>query len=97
MVFKNTNNVLVTAGDWLLFGQPISGLIVTSLVMLIVATLLSAKEDLEFTFEGYVWTAVNMVSSTGYLLYLRYAMSKTRLSQIGMVVHNNFLSAFVLL
>jgi hypothetical protein len=30
MVFKNTNNVLVTAGDWLLFNQPISGLVFLS-------------------------------------------------------------------
>lgn len=92
MVFKNTNNVLVTIGDWFLFDQPVTGLIVWSLVLLIVATLLSAKEDLEYTYEGYIWTAVNMVSSTGYLLYLRYAMNRTRLTQIGMVVHNNFLS-----
>ncbi|KAH9253977.1 hypothetical protein BASA81_008101 [Batrachochytrium salamandrivorans] len=97
MVFKNTNNVLVTIGDWFLFDQPVTGLIVWSLVLLIIATLLSAKEDLEYTYEGYIWTAVNMVSSTGYLLYLRYAMNRTRLTQIGMVVHNNFLSVPLIL
>lgn len=97
MVFKNTNNVLVTIGDWFLFDQPVTGLIIWSLILLIIATLLSAKEDLEYTYEGYIWTAVNMVSSTGYLLYLRYAMTRTRLSQIGMVVHNNFLSVPLIL
>jgi GDP-mannose transporter len=92
LVFKNSNNVFVTCGDWLFFSQPISRGIVMSLVLLIAATLLSAKEDLEFSVNGYLWTFLNMFASTGYVLYLRYAMSRTKLSQIGMVVHNNFLS-----
>ena len=92
LVFKNSNNVFVTCGDWLFFSQPVSRYVVLSLVLLIVATLLSAKEDLEFSLNGYMWTFLNMFASTGYVLYLRYAMNRTRLSQIGMVVHNNFLS-----
>jgi GDP-mannose transporter len=92
LVFKNSNNVLVTYGDWLFFGQPVSRMIIVSLVLLVLATLLSAHEDLEFNLMGYLWTFVNMISSTGYVLYLRHAMTKTRLSQIGMVVHNNLLS-----
>ena len=92
LVFKNSNNVLVTMGDYFFFSQPISGLIIFSLVLLIVATVLSAKEDLEFSMLGYTWTFLNMFASTSYVLYLRYAMKRTRLSQIGMVVYNNLLS-----
>jgi len=91
LVFKNANNALVTLGDWLFFAQPVSFLVILSLVVLIIASVLAASEDLEFTVAGYAWSIFNMVASSAYLLYLRYAMKTIRLSKVGMTYYNNVL------
>jgi GDP-mannose transporter len=88
LVFKNSNNVLVTFGDWMLFQQAVTPLVVLSLVLLIFASALAAAEDLEFSLKGYVWSLFNMLASTCYLLYLRSVM-RIKLSKVGMSYYNN--------
>jgi GDP-mannose transporter len=91
LVFKNSSNCLVSLGDYVLYSQPISRLVQASLAVLVLASVLAASEDLEFTHRGYTWSVLNMVASTTYLLYLRHVMKSLQLSKLGMSYYNNML------
>jgi GDP-mannose transporter len=59
--------------------------------------LLAGVNDLEFSFVGYFWMIMNCLSTSGYVLYMRYASSTIQLPKFGMVYYNNVLSILILL
>ena len=92
MVFKNTNNVFIAAGDYVLFGQRVSFGVLCTMALMVLASILAASEDLEFDWGGYNWMAANCVSATAYVLYMRHAMRTTKLSHLGLVYYNSCLT-----
>ena len=91
-IFKNTNNVLVTVGDWYFFGQHVSLGVVLTLGLMILAALLAGSNDLQFSLIGYIWTFFNCLSATGYVLYMRVAINGMDLDRFTMAYYNNILS-----
>lgn len=91
-IFKNLTNVLIVAGDWYYFGQPVSAGVVGSLAIMMLGALLAGYYDLAFSATGYAWMLLNCAATAGYVLYTRKAMDSTKLSKFGMVYYNNVMS-----
>jgi GDP-mannose transporter len=91
-IFKNSTNVLVTIGDYLLYGQSVSRGIVASLVIMLLGAVLAGSSDLEFNMMGYMWAVCNCVITASYVLYMPRAISDSKLNAFGRVYYNNLLS-----
>ncbi len=91
-IFKNTNNILVCIGEYLIFRESVSQGTAVTLIVMLLASLLAASEDLEFDFIGYLWMIFNCFATTFYVLYIRYIVNYVRVSKFGMVYINSLLS-----
>lgn len=91
-IFKNTNNIFIAAGDALVFDNYPSSGVVGTLVLMSLAAMLAGMYDLEYNFEGYIWTLANCLTTTLFTLYTQYAIRSTKLSTFGKVYYNNLLS-----
>lgn len=91
-LFKNVTNVIIVAGDVLMFGQHATLGTLGALGLMLVGALLSAWYDLMFSALGYFWMTCNCVATAGYVLYLRKAVDTVKLSRFGMVLYNTGLS-----
>lgn len=91
-IFKNTNNILVCIGEYLLFRESVSQGTAVTLIVMFLASLLAAYEDLEFDLIGYLWMIFNCFATTFYVLYIRYIVSYVKVSKFGMVYINSLLS-----
>jgi len=96
-IFKNVTTTIVALGDFFLFGQDLSFGIMCSLIMMIGSSVVAGFNDLAFNMIGYIWMMINCIVSAGYVLYMRYAMKRTNLSEWEMVLYNNTLAIPVLL
>ena len=97
-VFKNTTNVIIAFGDFILFNNKTSSMGVLSFVLTMLATIYSAKEDFEHhnRMQGYIFITMNCLTTAGYVLYLRYAIEKTKFTRFQAAYYNNVLSIPVL-
>eukprot|EP01111_Echinosteliopsis_oligospora_P017195 TRINITY_DN7373_c0_g2_i1.p1 TRINITY_DN7373_c0_g2~~TRINITY_DN7373_c0_g2_i1.p1 ORF type:complete len:288 (-),score=32.47 TRINITY_DN7373_c0_g2_i1:220-1083(-) len=91
-IFKNLTTMLITVGDRLFFDQTFNIGVGISLFLMSIGSLVAGWNDLEFRLDGYVWMMFNCVVSACYILFMRYAMKGTKLSEFGSVYYNNFLS-----
>lgn len=96
---KNCSNLMTIAGDYYVFKEPQSFLSVFSVLLMTLAALMAAHEDLEFNATGYFFLFLNLVSTSGYVLIMRYATttSDIQLPRFGMLYYNNLISAILLL
>jgi len=96
---KNCSNVITIAGDYYVFKENQSFLSVFSVMLMTLAALMAAHEDLEFNVTGYFFLFLNLVSTSGYVLVMRYATttSDIQLPRFGMLYYNNLISAMLLL
>lgn len=95
-IFKNLTNILIVAGDWYFYKEPVTGLIVSSFLIMLLGALLAAVNDIEFSAVGYFWMSLNCIFTAAYVLYMRLATQTIRLSKFGMVYYNNLLSLALL-
>lgn len=91
-VFKNMNNIVITFADFLIYRNLVSKGTLLSLLLMLIAAVLSSMEDLEYSFHGYIWTFANCTATAAFVLYMPRAMSSTSLSPLGKVFYNNILS-----
>jgi GDP-mannose transporter len=91
-VFKNSSNLLVTFGDWVVYGQRVSAGIVLCLALMVGASALAAANDTTLSRDGVYWALVNGVVSAAYVLYMPRAMRATQLSSYGKVFYNSALA-----
>jgi GDP-mannose transporter len=91
-IFKNISTCLVTFGDYALFGQDVTSGIFASVIIMVVASVVAGFNDMAFDVNGYMWMIMNTFVTAAYVLYMRYAMRKTRLSEYGAVYYNNLLA-----
>jgi len=96
-IFKNLTTTLTAMGDFILFGQPLSPGILASVTLMVASSLVAGYNDLKYDAQGYAWMALNCVVSSGYVLYMRFAMKKTQLNEWALVYYNNVLSIPMLL
>jgi len=91
-IFKNFTTIIISGGDFFIFHQSISRGVIGSLLLMLFGSVVAAYNDLAFDFTGYAWMSMNSLISAGYVLYMRLAMSGTKLSEFGNVYYNNLLS-----
>lgn len=96
-IFKNVTNILTTAGDWYFFGSTTESLVVVAFGIMLSGAVAAAWNDIGFTWTGLFWMVLNCVSTSGYVLYMKFATKNLKLSTFGMVFYNNVLCVFFLL
>jgi GDP-mannose transporter len=96
-IFKNMTNLLTATGDYFIYGQTVTYLTVSSILIMTLGAIMSAVHDLEFNFYGYCWMIANCVITCAYTLYMRFATTSIKLPKFGMVYYNNVLSVFILI
>jgi GDP-mannose transporter len=96
-VTKNLTNLITVAGDYFLFGESFTMVVVVSIMLMTLGAVMAGLNDLEFSLIGYCWVAVNCLCTSSYTLYMRYASTNIKLPRFGMIYYNNLLSALILL
>jgi GDP-mannose transporter len=98
-VFKNITNIIIVIGEWKLFGEKVGGLVIASLAVMLMGAVMSSYSDVggkatTSTISGYIWMFLNCGCTASYVLYMRYATSKSNLkiSKFGMAFYNNLIS-----
>lgn len=96
-IFKNVSNITTSIGDYYLFGNKPEPLVMVAFGVMLSGAVAAAWNDMSLTYAGLVWMALNCISSSGYVLYMKHATDKVKLSKFGMVFYNNALCVFFLL
>uniref|UniRef100_K3WMI3 EamA domain-containing protein n=1 Tax=Globisporangium ultimum (strain ATCC 200006 / CBS 805.95 / DAOM BR144) TaxID=431595 RepID=K3WMI3_GLOUD len=100
-VFKNVTNIIIVTGEWRLFGEKVGVLVIASLGIMLMGAVMSSYSDVSggknataSTLAGYFWMFMNCAATAGYVLYMRYATSKSslKISKFGMAFYNNLIS-----
>lgn len=73
VVFKNLTNVGIVFGERVFFKEPISGMVLGSLFLMLFGALMAAYADAQeqtqqSTIMGYVWMLANCVCTAGYVV-----------------------------
>ncbi|CAH0521288.1 unnamed protein product [Peronospora belbahrii] len=98
-VFKNVTNIIIVFGEWRFFGERVGGLVLISLGIMLLGAVMSSYSDVgdqatPSTLSGYFWMFLNCAATAGYVLYMRYATSRSslKISKFGMAFYNNLIS-----
>lgn len=95
-VCKNLANFFTILGDFWFFGERVSQLTITAVAVMTSGAIYAGFNDLGFSAVGYMWMLLNCISTSGYVLYMRFASTTIKLPKFGMVFYNNLLSMFIL-
>lgn len=95
-VCKNLANFFTILGDFWFFGEKVSQLTLSSVAVMTSGAIFAGFNDLGFSFVGYMWMLLNCMTTSGYVLYMRFASTSIKLPKFGMVFYNNLLSMFIL-
>ncbi|CAN0045212.1 unnamed protein product, partial [Sphacelaria rigidula] len=96
-VFKNLTNIVIVTGDWWLFHQPATPMVIGSMAVMVFGALIASCNDIEFDPWGYFWMVANCCATAGYVLYMKFATQTIKLPKFGMVFYNNLLTTCLLL
>jgi len=96
-VVKNICNIVVTIGDYYFFNSKVGGLVMLSFGIMLGGAIAAAWNDLYATKLGLFWMAANVLTTAGYILYMKFATKHVKLSKFGMVYYNNVLCTIFLL
>eukprot|EP00756_Hemistasia_phaeocysticola_P027312 Hpha_TRINITY_DN16110_c0_g3::TRINITY_DN16110_c0_g3_i8::g.5030::m.5030/K15356/VRG4, GONST1; GDP-mannose transporter len=87
--------IICTAlGDHLLFGHPLTAMMILSFVLMYVGSCLGGGSDAWVTPEGLFYSFLNVLCTSGYQLYMKGVLEdvKKELGRWGPVYYNNLLS-----
>ena len=96
-IFKNLTNILTCYGDHLFFETSVERLVLVAFGIMLSGAVAAAWNDIYITWLGLFWMALNCVSTSGYVLYMKFATKNVKLSKFGMVFYNNVLCVCFLL
>jgi GDP-mannose transporter len=96
-VFKNITNIFTALGDYYFFDTKVEPLVFVAFGVMLGGALFAAKNDVEITSIGLFWMAANCLSTSGYILYMKFATKTVKLSKFGMVFYNNVLCTLFLI
>jgi len=98
-VFKNVTNIIIVFGEWRLFHEGVGPLVLASLGVMLLGAIMTSYSDVggkpsSSTLTGYFWMFTNCVCTASYVLYMRFATSKStlKLSKFGMAFYNNLVA-----
>lgn len=96
-VFKNVTNLVTACGDYFFFGTRSEGLVLVAFGIMLGGAVLAAWNDIYISATGLFWMAANCLSTSGYVLYMKFATNNVKMSKFGMVYVNNVLCIVFLL
>mmetsp|Transcript_22984 Transcript_22984/g.63757 ORF Transcript_22984/g.63757 Transcript_22984/m.63757 type:complete len:473 (+) Transcript_22984:28-1446(+) len=96
-IVKNLSNITTAIGDYYCFGNKQEQLVVVAFGIMLGGAVAAARNDITVSTKGLMWMALNCFSSSGYVLYMKHATEKVKLSKFGMVFYNNVLCVVFLL
>lgn len=96
-VFKNVTNIVTSLGDYIFFGSKSEPLVIFAFAIMLGGAILAAWKDVYITGPGLLWMAANCLSTSGYVLYMKFATNTVKMSMFGMVYVNNILCVVFLL
>ena len=96
-IFKNVSNITTSIGDYYYFGNKPEGLVIVAFGIMLSGAIAAAWNDISLSPVGLLWMALNCISSSGYVLYMKNATEKIKLTKFGMVFYNNVLCVCFLL
>ncbi len=96
-IFKNVSNITTSIGDYYFFGNKPENLVILAFGIMLLGAIAAASNDISVTPVGLLWMALNCLSSSGYVLYMKRATEEIKLTKFGMVFYNNVLCVCFLL
>ncbi|KAK9476094.1 UDP-galactose transporter [Lipomyces japonicus] len=107
-IFKNLTIILIAYGEVLWFGGAVSRLALFSFSLMVLSSLVAAWADIHVAISsqtstaawlnlGYIWMAVNCVSTAAYVLSMRIRIKATGFKDFDTMFYNNFLTIPILL
>lgn len=96
-IFKNITNIITTLGDFYFFGSTTENLVVVAFGIMLSGAVAAAWNDIYISWTGLFWMILNCFSTSGYVLYMKFATKNVKLSKFGMVFYNNVLCVCFLL
>jgi GDP-mannose transporter len=83
--------------DWHYFHTPVECLVKVAFAIMLGGACFAAVEDVQITVAGMFWMMVNVLTTAGYVLYMKFATNTVKLTKFGMVFYNNLLCIAFLL
>eukprot|EP00547_Thalassionema_nitzschioides_P011509 CAMPEP_0194263780 /NCGR_PEP_ID=MMETSP0158-20130606/47240_1 /TAXON_ID=33649 /ORGANISM="Thalassionema nitzschioides, Strain L26-B" /LENGTH=221 /DNA_ID=CAMNT_0039003991 /DNA_START=537 /DNA_END=1202 /DNA_ORIENTATION=+ len=96
-IFKNIANISTCLGDYYFFGNRPEFLVVVAFLIMLTGAVAAAWNNIQVTGLGLFWMALNCLSTSGYVLYMKFATKTVKLPKFGMVFYNNVLCILFLL
>ncbi|KAF9193832.1 GDP-mannose transporter into the lumen of the Golgi [Haplosporangium sp. Z 767] len=107
-IFKNLTIILIAYGEVLWFGSKVTPMMLLSFAFMVLSSVIAGWSDLSSFVPkettdvahfnlGYIWMALNCLSSAGYVLYMRKRIKHFNFKDFDTVYYNNLLSLPVML
>eukprot|EP00759_Apiculatamorpha_spiralis_P039489 PhF_6_TR38339/c0_g1_i1/m.57160/K15356/VRG4, GONST1; GDP-mannose transporter len=93
-IIKNLAVVITAAGDKYFFQKPITPPMLVAFGLMICGSYMGTVQDKWVTAWGLFWTIVNVLSTVGYVLYMKLLLHQVsqEIGRYGPVFYNNLLS-----
>jgi hypothetical protein len=91
-LLKNCQVVVVCVLEYLFVGTKPGKLTMASLSVIVFGSLCGSATDLEYSFVGYIWMAISILSSAFYLVSIKLAFREYHIEQFTLVFYNNLFS-----
>jgi GDP-mannose transporter len=96
-VFKNVTIILMALLESHLYGKPIRALKWTAFGLIVASSVVGGFHDLSFSALGYVWMALNCLSSAAYGLGMQAVIKQVAFENGDTMFFNNLLASPVIL
>jgi len=96
-IFKNIANISTCFGDYYFFGNRPEFLVIVAFGVMLSGAVAASWNDIHVSSWGLMWMCFNCLSTSGYVLYMKFATKAVKLSKFGMVFYNNALCVLFLL
>ncbi|KAF9914997.1 GDP-mannose transporter into the lumen of the Golgi [Lobosporangium transversale] len=107
-VWKNLTIILIAYGEVLWFGSRVTPLMLLSFLIMVLSSVIAGwsdfssfasgnPSDLIHLNIGYIWMAINCLSSAGYVLYMRKRIKYFNFKDFDTVYYNNIISLPIML
>ncbi|KAG1448222.1 hypothetical protein G6F56_009007 [Rhizopus delemar] len=101
-IFKNLTIILIAYGEVIWFGGSVTRVMLVSFSLMVLSSVIAGWSDISDTFSniaeldttivGYVWMAINCISSAAFVLYMRKRIKLTNFKDFDTVYYNNLIS-----
>jgi hypothetical protein len=92
VVIRNGSSLLVAFLESTILRQQVTTEVIVSLIGIFLGAIIYAISDFSFQLVGYGFLVINLVSTSGYQIYVKTLISDLKLSPFGMAYYNNLLS-----